>query len=342
MPRKTLMPSISVITPTYNRPDLLSEAIASVRSQSFDDWEMLVAEDGSVPGSHTVVARFGDPRLRYILLEHAGRSTARNGAMELARGDYIGFLDDDDLYHPDKLALEIDFLRSHPDVDLVGSGYRVIDREGMVQDIHKPWLRTPQITPANCLYGVPLITCSVLIARRAIDRLDHLFDPAFDIGEDPDFFKRLILAGARFRWLKEVLSDYRQIHEFDSASILEARRSHQASLRKIFKMDNLPAEIAGQYKDVLINFDLKYAWTAYASHADKIAQWFLLQALIQEPRLANEHVHMLMEKLALFSQNKHRVADPDQFIDYVLKHLPSPLQHLNGRADDVRKLICNE
>ena len=310
-------------------------------AQSFNDWEMLVADDGSKPSARSVVEAFDDPRLRYIRLDHVGRSAARNRALGLAEGEYVGFLDDDDLYYPDKLAHEIDFLRSHPEVELVGSGYQIIDREGLVQDIYTPWLQAPEIKPANCLYGIPLITCGVLIARSATDRLDYFFDPAFDIGEDSDFFRRLILTGTRFGWLKEVLSDYRQIHEYDNATIPIARRNYQASLRKIFQMDSLPADVAGQYQNALVHFDLKYSWTAYAFHAEKTAQWFLLKALIQEPRLASDQRHVLLEELAIFSQNTHRVADPDQFVEYVLSHLPSPLQHLAMKGDEVRKLISS-
>ncbi len=207
--------------------------------------------------------------MRYVQLAHVGRSAARNCGLELARGRYIGFLDDDDLYHPDKLSHEIAFLQTNREVDIVGSGYRVVDKNGQVSLIYKRWQQSSEVTVTNCLFGVPLITCSVLITRGIIDRMDHWFDPAFDIGEDPDFFMRLILAGARFAWLKEILSDYRQIHAKDDTMMMDARRAYHRVLAKIVQIPHLPPEVIQQHQSALIAYDLRHAWWASANGLDK-------------------------------------------------------------------------
>lgn len=333
------MPTVSIITPTYNRPELLQEAIQSVLAQSLDDWEMLIVDDGSDPGVQPVIDAFADPRLRYVRLEHVGRSAARNRGLELARGDYIGFLDDDDLYHSDKLAHEIDFLRANPGIEIVGTGYRTTDKAGQMLTVYEAWTRKPEINAMNCLFGVPLAICSALIVRDAIERMDRWFDESLDLWEDSDFFRRLFLSGARFAWHREVLSDYRLLHDRSWSTLLDAHRSGRRALEKIFQTEDLPPNIADQRLDALVKFDLGYAWTAYAYQADSFAQRCMLQALIRDPHLAGRRSQMLLEELAVASQYRINNNDPNAYIDYVLAHLPSPLQHLAGREEEVRQLI---
>lgn len=333
------MPLVSIITPTYNRPEWLGEAIASVLAQSFEDWEMLVVDDGSEPSAQSVVDSFNDTRLRCLRLNHVGRSAARNHGLELARGEYVGFLDDDDLFHPTKLDLEVAFLKTHPEIDIVGSGYRVTYNDGTAPLSIYSWEYRTEITIANCLFGIPLITCSMLIRRRAVEQMSRWFNPALDIGEDSDFLRRLFLTGVRFDWLEEVLSDYRQLREKDHTYIPEIRHGFRESLRLIFQMNNLPEEIAGRHRDALVYYDLMSAWRAYASQVEKTAQWLLLQALAQEPRLAGEKARFLLDELGTFASNTVYINDPIGFFDYVLAHLPTPLRHLAQQSAEVRRQI---
>jgi glycosyltransferase involved in cell wall biosynthesis len=127
-----------------------------VLAQTFEGWEMLIVEDGSDGAAGSVVAGFNDPRLRYIYQAHAGRSAARNRGLAAATGEFIAFLDDDDLYHPNKLAKEVAFLREHPEVDIVGSGFRLLERDGSVRTNWEPWLLKPDLNKTNCLYGCPI------------------------------------------------------------------------------------------------------------------------------------------------------------------------------------------
>ncbi len=332
------MPLVSIITATYNRPALLCEAIDSLLAQSFNDWEMVVLDDGSEPNVELVVATFSDHRLRYYYLDHGGLPAARNRGLELARGRYIGFLDDDDLYHPDKLAHEIAFLHANPEVKIVGSGYRLVDGTGNVRHIYEPWQRQPELNVANILYGVPIIPCSVLIAREAIERLDHHFDRAFDrgVGDDTDFFTRLILAGACFAWLPEVLSDYRRLHIRDGTVLLDSWHAYRQIYDKIFQLPDLSPEITRQRQSVLTHFELRYAWVAYATGATQAAQWFLLRALVQEPRLPGEQAQLIIEGVSAFAHNRIYVDDPAAYIDYILAHLPTPLQHLADRMAEIK------
>ena len=99
-------PCVSVIIPTYNRRALLGRAVDSALKQTEQDIEVIIADDGSTDGTEALFAGETDPRVRYCRLHHAGACAARNAGIDLARGKYIAFLDSDDVWRPDKLAVQ--------------------------------------------------------------------------------------------------------------------------------------------------------------------------------------------------------------------------------------------
>lgn len=112
------MPKVSVIIPTFNRADYLPAAINSVLCQTYTDFEIIVADDGSTDGTERVIGeQFGD-RLVYLSKPNAGPASARNLGISAARGEYIAFLDSDDLWLPEKLAVQTKFMDEHPDTGL--------------------------------------------------------------------------------------------------------------------------------------------------------------------------------------------------------------------------------
>lgn len=102
------MPTVSIIIPTYNRLPLLLEAVESVRAQTFADWELIVADDGSSDGSAEAVEALADPRIRVLRLPHAAdEGIARNAGAAAARGAWLAFLDSDDVWLPHKLEVQL-------------------------------------------------------------------------------------------------------------------------------------------------------------------------------------------------------------------------------------------
>ncbi|HUT53932.1 MAG TPA: glycosyltransferase family A protein [bacterium] len=122
---------ISVVMPTFNRPDLIKESIASVLAQTMAEWELIVVNDGGGREvEHTMREYLTDPRVRYVYADHGGLSSARNAGMALGKGEYITQLDDDDVFYPDHLATVATAFRGRPEVKVVYTDfYRAIQEK---------------------------------------------------------------------------------------------------------------------------------------------------------------------------------------------------------------------
>jgi glycosyltransferase involved in cell wall biosynthesis len=115
-------PRVSAIIRTYQSEPTLLRAVASVLAQSFEDFELLIIDDGSVDGTEALIARVRDPRLRYVRMPvNLGRPVAMKVGVGLARGDFIGLLDADDWWYPRKLELQLEALERLPDVAFVST-----------------------------------------------------------------------------------------------------------------------------------------------------------------------------------------------------------------------------
>jgi glycosyltransferase involved in cell wall biosynthesis len=123
------MPLVSVVVPTYNRAEYIAETIASILEQSYANIEIIVIDDGSTDDTRNVVRPF-EPRIRYVWQENAERGASRNHGLRLARGEYIAFLDSDDLWLPTKVQEGVHFLQAHPEIGLVYTDALQIDSEG--------------------------------------------------------------------------------------------------------------------------------------------------------------------------------------------------------------------
>lgn len=132
-----MQPLVSVVIPTYNRPDLLKRAIQSVSEQTFQDFEIVVVDDGTEERAKEVVDTFDDDRIRYIEHEeNKGSSAAKNTAFRAAKGKYIAILDDDDYWEPEKLGRQVHALEGAPsDVGFSFTAGREIfdEREGITK-----------------------------------------------------------------------------------------------------------------------------------------------------------------------------------------------------------------
>jgi glycosyltransferase involved in cell wall biosynthesis len=183
-------PEISVILTTFNRAALLEQAVGSVVTQTFPDWELVVVDDGSADETFTVVNRYLHEHGNIRYMKHRNRKAplSRNAGIQAAFGRYITFLDSDDIYRPEHLESRHQLLESRPDVDLLSGGFTL---EG------DPWV-SDRDDPEKLIHLSECILCGTLFGRRELF-LELGGFRAIDYAEDADLWDR---AGLRHNLMK--------------------------------------------------------------------------------------------------------------------------------------------
>ena len=184
-------PAVSVVIPTYNRAHLICESLDSIFAQTFKDYEVIVVDDGSTDNTAEVLSPYM-ARIRYLKQENGGVAAARNRGMLAAEGEFVAFLDSDDLWLPTKLEKQVALLRQRGDVQLCYT-----DMYLAAQPDEKPRQTLFDAVPyrGNTLLKTLLIQSTNLtpsvVFRRSILPSVGLFDTVLTCGEDYDFFLRI-------------------------------------------------------------------------------------------------------------------------------------------------------
>lgn len=183
-------PKISVIIPTYNRVHFLQEAIESVFRQTFQDYEIIVIDDGSSDNTKEMISKLGH-KIRYFYQDNRGRSSARNHGIQMARGEYIAFLDSDDVFLPEKNAIQVKALDDNPEYGIVYSHALTMDEKGNPLGMSWQGNLSGWIYPMNLFIKNCLITTPTVMVRANV--LKHIggFDENMHMCEDLDLWRRI-------------------------------------------------------------------------------------------------------------------------------------------------------
>jgi len=188
VPKVSKVSKVSVIIPTYNRVFLLREAIDSVLAQTYQEFELLVIDDGSTDGTHEMVAGYGD-RVVYIFQENRGVSSARNFGVRSSRGEFITFLDSDDVWLPEKLEKQVTIMEQNADLQLCHTEEIWIRRGVRVNPKKKHKKHTGYIFQ-YCLPLCVISPSSVMIRRTLFEKVGY-FDEDLPACEDYDLWLRI-------------------------------------------------------------------------------------------------------------------------------------------------------
>lgn len=207
-------PLVSVIIPVFNGEKYLSEAIQSVLDQTYQPFEVIVVDDGSTDCSAEIALSFSG--VVYIYQDNAGTASARNRGLRDAQGEYLAFLDADDLWLPDKIAVQMDALLNDSSLDIV---------TGQVQQRNE-YNKSSQLTPPQIRPGYSPI--AMLVRRRVFDRLGPFHDD-WRVGEFISWFAKAKELGFKMEILPDLVA-VRRIHG-ENRSLKLKDQKNKATLR---------------------------------------------------------------------------------------------------------------
>lgn len=284
-------PRVSVIIPTYNRADVIAEAIESVLTQTIPAYEVIVVDDGSTDKTAEVLSRFGD-KILVIRQANAGVSSARNVGINAATGDWIAFLDSDDIWLPDRIAVLCrDVAASTADVhianlEFTGPGYRrdLFEMRG---------LRFPDDRAALHASGLEMALKAVFLQAAGVRRDRAIsvgpFDIAMPLYEDLEWFFRLVFCGPWLVTSKVVAQVRRVTPARETVSFLNVRDPVRSKTLLIAAYERLLSQPAlhGSERDRVrrlvsgARWDLSNALSAVGQKSDARAS--LIRSAMEHP-----------------------------------------------------------
>ena len=212
------MPKVSVVIPTYNQAELLREALESVRAQTMTDWEAMIINNHSVDNTVQVINEFSEPRFQRIdFANDEIIAASRNKGIELSSGEWVAFLDSDDLWASNKLEIS---LAEAGNSDLLCHREATVKNGGTVSI-------SPHFTPADATYRRLLFerNCfsptAVMVRRNVLEQVRGFSkDRSLVTCEDHDLWLRLAARGVRVRFVDRVLSTYR-LHDANTSTAVD-------------------------------------------------------------------------------------------------------------------------
>lgn len=316
------LPLVTIIVPTYNRPALLQETLATVLAQTYPALEIIVVDDGSTDETATLLATYRG-RIQVIRQQNGGLSAARNRGIAAANGAFLTFLDDDDLVAPTKIARQAHILHTHPEIGLVHCGYYHSDGAGKILD--KVWLfpegeTLPQLVRGNYIWsGAPMVR------RACLDQVGG-FDSSLPQLEDWDMWLRLAQSDCRFAAVSMPLGTYRLRHSNMSADLQVQESCFLTLMDRFFANRALPAPVAAAKTETYSSIHLWLACRGYAGEQIAFGQAQLEKALIRQPRWQTEPDEMMGRLLQ--SALNTRIVNPVSMAHSLFDHLPPLAQFL--------------
>lgn len=246
-------PKVSVIIPTYNREKFVTKAIDSVLKQKFNNYEIIVVDDGSTDNTKENLKRYGD-KIKYIYQENSGVSGALNAGINLAKGDWIAILGSDDEWMPDYLSKQIERLIKIPGICMQTTNCLFIGLNGKTQSYFEINGSLSEFNGEDYLFleepfrfvvkHGPWSTQSTIILRAAI-RQAGLFDTSLKISEDFDLMARVALQGPFGMIREELVNIYRRDESIECLTNkakdnpIQARESDEKIYEKLKRIETL-------------------------------------------------------------------------------------------------------
>lgn len=199
-------PSVSILMPVFKTAPFLREAVDSILAQTYNDFELIVLNDCSPDNAEDILDTYNDPRIiRYRGEKNQGLANVLNIGIAMARGKYIARMDSDDISLPSRLKKQVNFLDSHPDIDLCSCGMELFGAKS------GRWIResNPEKVKITALFFSPILHASSVWRRQSFEKHNLHFDQSMVPAEDYDLWCRTLVKGLKLVNLPDVLYQYR-------------------------------------------------------------------------------------------------------------------------------------
>lgn len=286
------MKKVSVIIPVYKAEQYIADTVRSVLNQTYQNFELLIVDDGSPDRSIEICQQFDDPRIKIIRQNNQGVSAARNNGIRQAQGEYIAFLDADDIWLPEKLEKHVNHLESSPQVGVSFSRSAFIDTQGKPLGIYQI-SKLREINGLDLLCRTPIGNGSVPVIRREVFTVERCYfdeDRQLHPSEDVECWLRIaVQTNWQIEGIPEAVTLYRVNPQGSSAQLLKKLKSWEKLLEKAHSY--APEQISKWEKPAMA-YQLRHlARRAVTLRDGKTAREFIHRALtthsyilVEEPR----------------------------------------------------------
>lgn len=242
------MSKVSVIINCFNGAEYLKETLDSLKSQTYQDFEIIFWDNCSTDNTQEIAKKYGS-QLKYFRGERTvPLGEARNLALSKVQGDYIAFLDADDLWEVDKLRLQVNELDNNPEVGMVCSNFQLLNMMTGEISISDKVAIQKELSFSEFVSKYNYSLSSFLIRKKCFDNLEYLFNPSLKYVEEFELFLRIAYAW-KIKYLSEVLVTYRIHNSMNSMKLIDEKfDEYNIVLNTIKKLDN---EIEDKYPEVI-------------------------------------------------------------------------------------------
>jgi glycosyltransferase involved in cell wall biosynthesis len=322
-------PRVSVIIPTYNSANYLAEAVQSVLTQTLSDLEVIVVNDASTDHTDEIISQFDDPRVRYFVHEtNRYAAAARNTGIRAAAGDYIAFLDADDLMHPEKLQSQVVFLDEHPDVGLSYTYRLTIDGFGSPLFIET---NPPVVTLSDLVTSYPFAPSEVVMRKEWVLRAG-MFDESFTHhSEDPDFHMRLALQGCKMAGLSRAFNYRRLFANKQFGNLAGVFEDAVHAFERAFSDPKCPTEVFSLRDKSFGTIHRIFAFQAFFQGEADMARELVMSSTRLDPSLLDNEAHAFRE--AALQASVRAGGEHEGLLRSVFEQLPAELSWLSEYTD---------
>jgi len=255
--------------PVYNAAPFLRESVECVLQQSASDLELIVVDDGSTDDGISIVHSFGDPRIRVVRHNgNRGLAAARNTCLDAASGEYVAWLDADDLSHPSRLHEQLKVLTRYPEVGLCGTWVKTLGSDR----VHR-W-RYPidsETLKSRMIFDDPFATSSVMIRRSVLKGNHAIFDHSFPSAEDYDLWERI----SRVTSLANVAKylTYYRLHQKQTSNALPDRQASAVWRIQERQIAQLGLQASEEEKEVHLKLGVRWDFTGDETWIERARNW---------------------------------------------------------------------